>query len=241
MSILINGIAETTNLSLCEVALERATQRAGSLPGMVCLYGPSGWGKSIAATYVSVRSRAYYVQAKSVWTRKHTLIAILHEMGITPAKTIPEMLEQAAQELALSQRPLIIDEMDHIVEKKAVELIRDLYESSQAAILLIGEEQLPTKLKKWERFHGRVLSWVPAQPVSLKDALNLAQMYAPGVDISKDLLQHLVDISGGSVRRVAVNLELISDTAASLGVASVDRAQWGNRELYTGEAPKRRV
>lgn len=237
----VNEVADTANLGLCDVALERAIDRTGSLPGMVCLYGPSGFGKSVAATHVACRRRAYYVQAKSVWTKKHTLLAILHEMGMQPAKTIPEMLDQAAQELAVSGRPLIIDEMDHLVEKKAVELIRDLYESSHAPILLIGEEQMPTKLKKWERFHGRVLSWVPAQPVTLEDATKLAPIYAPAVEIAEDLLQHLVDISGGSVRRVAVNLELINDTSAATGASLVDRASWGRRELYTGEAPKRRL
>lgn len=237
----VNGVAQTANISLCDVALERALERTNSLPGMVCLYGPSGWGKSVAATYVATRRRAYYVQAKSVWTRKHMLTAILHEMSLQPAGTIPQMLDQAAEELAMSGRPLIIDEMDHIVARNAVELVRDIYESSQAPILLIGEEMLPTKLKKWERFHGRVLSWVPAQPVTLEDARQLAPLYAPSIEIADDLLQQLVDRSGGSVRRVAVNLELVNDTASQMGVAAMDCAHWGRRDLYTGEAPKRRV
>ncbi|MFN3879832.1 MAG: AAA family ATPase [Nitrincola lacisaponensis] len=240
-SLTVNGVAETANLGLCDVALERAIERTGSLPGMVCLYGPSGWGKSVAATHVACRRRAYYVQAKSVWTKKHTLTAILHEMGIQPGRTIPEMLDQAAEELAISGRPLIVDEMDHMVEKNLVELIRDLYESSQAPILLIGEEQLPTKLKRWERFHGRILSWVPAQGVTLSDAQKLLPLYAPGLEIADDLLEHLVSISGGSVRRVAVNLELIHDVAGASGMTQLDKHSWGRRELYTGEAPKRRL
>ncbi|WP_245578217.1 AAA family ATPase [Marinobacterium litorale] len=238
----VNGVAETANLGLCDVALERAIDRTGSLPGMVCMFGPSGFGKSVAATHVACRRRAYYIQAKSVWSRRHTLAAILHEMGVQPGKaTIPQMLDMVAQELALSGRPLIVDEMDHLVEKNVVELIRDIYESSQAAILLIGEEQLPHKLKKWERFHGRILNWVPAQPVSLEDAAKLVPMYAPGIEVAEDLLAHLVEISGGSVRRVAVNLELIATVAGTAGAGYIDRKSWGRRELYTGEAPKRRL
>lgn len=235
------GIADIANIGLCDVALERAIERTHTLPGMVCLYGPSGFGKSVAATHVANRRRAYYVQAKSVWTKKHTLKAILHEMGIKPALTIADMLEQASQELAMSGRPLIVDEMDHLVEKKAVELIRDLYESSQAPILLIGEEQLPNKLERWERFHGRILAWVPAQPVSLADARKLVPIYANAIQVEDDMLEHVVGLSGGSVRRVAVNLELIQDTAVTNGWAAVDRQVWGNTELYTGQAPKRRL
>ncbi len=237
----VNSIADIANLSLCDVALERAISRTGTLPGMVCMYGPSGFGKSISATYVAIRRRAYYVQAKSIWTKKATLTAILREMGIQPARTIPEMLDQAAEELALSGRPLIIDEMDHLVDRNAVELVRDIYESSQAAILLIGEEQLPSKLKKYERFHGRVLAWVPAQPVSIDDAQKLKEIYAPDIEITVEMLGHLVGLSGGSVRRVVVNLEQIQETAATNGWNVVDQTVWGKRELYTGEAPKRRI
>ena len=235
------GIADIANIGLCDIALERAIERTHSLPGMVCLYGPSGFGKSVAATLVANRRRAYYVQAKSVWTKKHTLKAILLEMGIKPLPTIADMLEQAAQELAVSGRALIVDEMDHLVDRNAVELIRDLYESSQAPILLIGEELLPNKLKKWERFHGRVLAWVPAQPVSLDDARKLVPLYAGVIEIADDLLEHIVGLSGGSVRRVAVNLELVQETALTNGWETVDRHTWGNTDLYTGEAPKRRL
>lgn len=237
----VKGVADIANIGLCDIALEKAIERTNSLPGMVCLYGPSGFGKSVAATYVAIRRRAYYIQAKSVWTKKFILEAILAEMGMRAVGTIPQMLEQIAQELAISNRPLIIDEMDHLVDRNAVELIRDIYEASQAPILLIGEEQLPNKLKKWERFHGRVLSWVPAQPVALSDARKLVPLYAGDVHVADDLLEHLVDLSGGSVRRVAVNLEMIQDTALTSGWEEVDLAAWGKNPLYTGEAPKRRL
>lgn len=236
-----NGIADTTNLSLCDVALERAMARTHSLPGLVCMFGPSGFGKTVAAIYAANRHRAHYVQAKSVWTKKATLKAILNEMSIRPAHTIPEMLDQVALELAQSGRPLIMDEMDHVVERNNVELIRDIYEASQAPILLIGEEQLPTKLKRWERFHGRVLAWVPAQPVSLDDVAKLTRIYAPNIQVADDLMELLLQLAAGSVRRIAVNLELINEVAMAEGFEIADRNTWGRRELYTGEAPKRRL
>lgn len=235
------GIAQITNLGLCDLAIERALSRSANLPGLVCFYGPSGFGKSMAANYVANSHRARYVQAKSVWTKKHFLKAVLFEMGIKPAGTIAEMADQVSEELAASGRPLIIDEMDHLVDRNAVELVRDLYESSQAPILMIGEEGLPTKLKKWERMHGRVLAWVPAQPVTAADARQLTAHYCPRVQVAEDLLARLVEIAHGSVRRVCVNLEKIQEECMQMGLDVIDLATWGKRELYTGEAPKRRV
>ena len=90
--------------------------------------------------------------------------------------------------MLIANGPLIIDELDHMVKKGAVELIRDIHDGSQAAILLIGEERLPAKLERWERFHGRVLDWVPAQPADLDDCRHLANLYCHNIKIADDLL-----------------------------------------------------
>lgn len=234
-------IAPLRNVSLCIATMKRALERPEHLPGMVTLFGPSGWGKTTAAIYVANTTRAYYVQARSAWTRKAMLLAILREMGIPPARTVYEMTEQVAEQLSLSGRPLIVDEMDHIVDRNMVELVRDVYEGSQAAILLIGEERLPTKLKRWERFHGRMLDWIPAQPADLSDMALLRDLYCTRITVADDLLGRILEVSRGSVRRICVNLERVQTEAVRTGVESMDRELWGKRELFTGEAPRRRV
>lgn len=234
-------MAPLANVTLVMSALEQAMKRQAHLPGMVTLAGPSGWGKSTAATFAAVRLRAYYVECKSSWTRKALLQNILKEMGIEPAKTIYDLTDQVAEQLSLSGRPLIIDEMDHIVEKKAVEIVRDIYEGSQAAILLIGEEHLPQKLKVWERFHGRMLEWIQAQPVSLDDIAILARLYCREVALTDDIMAHMHRLSHGSVRRVAVNLDKVRREALRHGWDTVSLQSWGDRDWYTGEAPARRT
>jgi len=234
--------APITNVALCRETLERAIDRPRHLPGMVVFYGPSGFGKSFAAAFAATSHRAYYVQCLSVMTRKSFLETLLQRMGITPEKTIAAQLEQVCEQLATSLRPLIVDEMDHLVDKAAVEIIRDIYERSRASILLIGEEQLPGKLRKWERFHGRILHWQPAQPADLNDAAHLRSLYVrPPVTVADDLLESVHRQAKGSVRRICVNLEMIQEEARENGWTNVDLATWGKRSLYTGEAPARRV
>jgi len=234
-------IAALANVSLCATALDKALNRPIHLPGMIVMYGPSGIGKSFSAAYSANRYQAYYVECKSTWTRKAFLNAILLSMGVAPAATLPEMTDQACEQLALSGKPLIIDEMDHIVEKKAVEIIRDLYEGSQGTILMIGEERLPSKLKSWERFHNRILDWIPAQLADLNDCKALAQLYSEDVDIAEDLLMEMTRVSKGCVRRICVNIEQVRRVALDAGVTSLNLSEWGKRQLYTGEAPKRRL
>ena len=51
----------------------------------------------------------------------------------------------------------MIDEADYLVSRHMIEVIRDIYESSRATIILIGEEMLPQSLTRWERVHNRML------------------------------------------------------------------------------------
>lgn len=235
------GNAPLVNVGLCVATLEKAINRPSHLPGIVSFSGPSGYGKSTAAAITANRFEAVYVEAKSSWSRKATYLAILKEMGIVPAKTIYGMAEQVAEQLALSRKPLIVDEFDYLLKNGTVEIIRDIYEASRAAIMIIGEENLPTRLRQWERFHGRVMNFAQAQPPSLADARALCDLYVDGVDIADDLLAKVHKEAKGSVRRICVNLEYIREEAADNGLARADMAFWGDKALFTGDAPARRV
>lgn len=235
------ALAPLTNVALALQALERAMGRQQHLPGLVVFYGPSGWGKSMASAHASVQHHAYLVQAKSTWTKRAFLLQILQEMGVSPARTIYDMADQVAEQLVLSGRPLIVDEFDHIVDRNAVEIVRDIYEGSNAPILLVGEEQLPHKLKRWERMHGRILDFVGAQPADIEDARHLREFYLKRVRVADDLVELALARSHGSARRICVNLARFEEVALQEGKKAVDLAWWGDRPLFTGEAPRRSV
>jgi DNA transposition AAA+ family ATPase len=220
--------------------IERVMNRPSGLPGMATFHGFSGYGKSFAAMYAANKHRAYHVQVKSVWTRKKLCSSILAEMGIRPAATIPDMVDQIGLEVSLSQRPLLIDEADYLVAKGLIEVVRDIYESSQSTIILIGEEQLPQKLKLWERVHGRMLDWVAAEPGSLADTKHLARLYCRGLAVADDLLAALHHASAGSVRRICVNLDRVREVAETSGLSQIGSAEFSG-PFFTGNPPGRRV
>lgn len=236
------GIASIATLDLVATVLEKLNTRHGDLPGLGVVHAPAGWGKSFCANVVANETRGYFVQMRSAWRGKTLLEKILIEMGMKPKGTTPQLLDAVCEQLAASRRPLIIDEFDHCAKSDAlIELVRDIYEGSRSAILLIGEEGLPRTLERWERFHSRVLAWAPVPPVSHADADKLAGIYCPHVSISEDLTAHLVKIAKGSVRRVCVNLTLIHDHCLTQGEDRMSLAGWGDKAFYTGKSPDRRV
>lgn len=238
-----NTIAPITTVKSCLDALGQAMSRPDHLPGMVALYGPSGVGKSVAAAFCANNKNAYYIQLASGWAKKKFLESVLKEMSIKPEKTIGDMLDQICEELVCSMRPLIIDEADYAVDKKMLDLIRDIYEGSNAAILLIGEEHLSNKiLRQSERFHNRMLMWAKAGAATFTDAKALRNYYdkRANVKIADDLLKHILNVTRGCVRRLCVNFEKVYTEAKRQGWAEVDRATWGDRELYDGKPGGRR-
>jgi DNA transposition AAA+ family ATPase len=250
----VNGtIAPLRNVSLMAQLVERVAGRDSRLPGMGVLYGKSGLGKSTAAIYAVNKFRAYHVQMKSVWSRKKLCTAILGEMGVRPAGTISDMVDMIGEQLSLAkveiedghgkrrrlQRPLIIDEADFLVKKGHIEIVRDIYEASLGTVILIGEEQIEQKLRPWERVHGRVLEWTRAFAASLGDTKHLAKLYCPALQLGDDLLAAVHDASGGSVRRICVNLDAIREFAETTGKTRIAFADWreASREFFTGKPP----
>lgn len=234
---LYNSVAPLRNVSNLVALVERVQNRAHGLPGMACFYGFSGFGKTTAATYAANHFQAYCVQVKSCWTSRKLCQAILTDLGLKPARTVPDMVDQVAEQLARTGRPLLIDDAQYLVARRMVEVLRDIYESSGAAIILIGEEQLPQELQRWESVHGRMMDWVAALPGEVRDVAMLARIYAPGIEITSDLAAEIHRTTAGSIRRICSCLDKVAEVARVQGLASMSRADWGTRAFPTGQAP----
>jgi chromosomal replication initiation ATPase DnaA len=238
----VSKIVALTNVGLLASAIERAQARPMGLPGLVAMYGASGLGKSVGAAFAANRYRAYYVECRDTWSKKAFLQAILREMSILPAATLSQMVDQVAEQLSRSTRPLIIDDVQYLLDKAVANVLTDIYNASQGTMVLIGEERVPTSLAKLERLHNRVLEWVPAQPATLEDMQALAAASYPKLRIDAALLEDLRRAVNGCLRRVAVNLYRIYSEAEAIGLETVDLPQWQqlSRGWFTGEAPVRR-
>lgn len=234
---LYNTVAPLRNVVALVELINRVQNRGIGLPGMATFYGPSGYGKTSAAVYAANRFRAYSVQVKSAWTAKKLCGSILIDLGLTPARTVADMVDQISEEIARSSRPLIIDEADFLVSRNMIEIVRDIYESSGATIILIGEELLPQKLRQWERVHGRMLDWVGAQPGDIGDVHALARIYCPSAEIDQETAEYVLKQANASIRRISVCLDRVREYAVTSNVSSITKADWPKINWFTGHAP----
>lgn len=232
-----HGVAPLRNVMLLNQLIQRVNDRDPDLPGMACFYGPSGYGKTTAATWNANETGAFWVEMRESWTRKTLFTAILTNMGIEPRRTIPEMSAQISRQLAVTGRPLLIDEADYLMKAKMIELVRELYEDSKGTIILIGEERLPQNLAKLERTHNRMLDWVAAQPADLREVQMLAQMKCQGVEVEEAVLAEVLRAAGGRARRIVVIMGQIREYAALKDKHLITMSDVPLIGFYTGDAP----
>ncbi|UZD92720.1 ATP-binding protein [Pseudomonas corrugata] len=237
----VTKIVPLTNVGLLSGAMSRAQARPAGLPGLLVMYGPSGYGKSAAAAFAANQHRCYYTECRDTWSKKAFLAAILRDMSILPSRTLSEMVDQIAVQLSTSRRPLIVDDVQYLLDKATANVLTDIHNASEGTVVLIGEERVPSSLQRLERLHNRVLEWIPAQPATIDDIRQLAIETYPGMKFGEDLLDDLRTATRGCLRRVAVNLHKVQSEAAAMMIDFVDLAAWGKRSWFTGEAPVRRA
>lgn len=241
MSVNVNDVAPLANVGLFMGLVDRVHNRAPHLPGIGVFSGFSGYGKTTAAVAAANRFRARYLEVGQSWTQARFLRSLLVELGGQPKGTIGDMVDASISHLARARVPVIIDEADHILTRRYVELIRELHDKSGATFILIGEEMLPQRIAAHERVHNRVFSWLQAQPADAGDVAALARLYAREVQIAPDLCALISDRAAGRLRRVCVSIERVREWAATEGLRAVTREDWGDREMYEGMPAVRRA
>lgn len=235
------GFAQLANMRLALSTLLECQEAGPSQPRFGLFYGFSGYGKTTACAFAASQTQSAYIAAQSVWTSRTLLQAIARELGIAqPGKTSQEMLEKIVDQLNADPQALIIDEMDHIVSKRFVEILRDIHDATRSAILMIGEEALPQKLKAWERFDNRILIATAAQPCDAEDTLKLRDHYCTRVHIADDLALAFQEACKGITRRITTNLSEAQRIGIEAGVNEIDLEWWGNRPVRNGEVIARR-
>lgn len=234
----ISNVAPLRNVMLLGAAIQQLRSRDPDLPGMGCFYGFSGYGKSSAATYNAQVYDACWVEVKSVWSRKVLATKIVQALGMTPQGMISDMVEQIGEELAKSGRPLLLDEAHQLCRDEMMGVIHDIYVSSHgSAMVLIGEEMLPQRLRRWERIHNRIGAWPAAQPADLRETRVLASLKQPHLSLADEVLRVVLEKSAANFRRIVANLNQINLYALTSGRNEITLADVPRIDFFLGEAP----
>ncbi|WP_027237267.1 AAA family ATPase [Leisingera caerulea] len=235
-----NSVQPLTNVATMAALVKELQNRTFGMPGLGVFYGYPGYGKTFGAIFCASAFDVIHISMQGDWTKKTFLERLLHELGLPPKRVVPDMVLQACEALAQDGRTLIVDEADYAFRRGVIELIRDLHDGSDTPVIMIGMEEFPQKLRKYELIDSRVMSWVAAQPATLKDAGLLASVYAEGVEVADDLLDAILERNTGNVRRMVTDLAQVKSEARKMGQTAISLQDWGGIEFRRKDAPSPR-
>lgn len=232
-------IASVKNISRMGLALDAVINRDAGTEGMVLVYGASGVGKSTALAYYLNQYNAIYVEASPAWSLGSMYSAILAGIGIMGKGRAADMERQIVDEMSANNRPLFIDELDHILlpgqgtTLRMLEALRSIYDKSRMPVLMCGMDKVDRKLKLREQLSRRVFQWVEFTDLDADDARVVADTLCE-VTVTDDLLADVFAATNGRMGRLVPILTQIERRAKGNGWKTVDRQQWGGRPWHCG-------
>lgn len=191
-------------------------------PGMVCVWGSAGLGKTLAAEQHYAQFGGAYVRVWEDWTQQAFLQAIAYELMGGRPHGADRCKRAICEALADDRRVIYVDEADRLNIKR-IEDLRDIYVYTGVPIVLIGEMGLPTMLSSRARVDDRI----PAEyrlefaGITATDVMMYAQD-AAGLSLSPEACALVAKGTKGNFRRIHNVLLSLEQVALAAETAEVD-------------------
>jgi DNA transposition AAA+ family ATPase len=167
---------KTQNVMNLTAALGELERRSAVVPGLFLVHGHQGFGKTMATQWYAVQSGAVYVRAQAAWTVNWMLQELCAQLGLAPDGITRHNFRQVREELFKRPRLLILDEADYVIrERRMLDTVRDIYDMSGAAIVLVGMAGAREAIaRKSPQFWSRVSQEVEFTPLAAADVQMIA-------------------------------------------------------------------
>lgn len=240
------GFVQTSNFRLLKEAEKMVARRGAREASMVLVQGVYGIGKSELTERWASENGHVFVRARETWTKRTLLDEIANNMGLPVRGTAVDVQNRIIGHLAVSMQSLIIDEADHLVDLRSaskLETIRDISDMTGTMVFLVGMENLPATVQRYEHIASRVARIVELHPLSMADVQATCKAKAD-VSITPALQEQIHRDSKGRMRLVLNAISNIEQWAEANSWTEVDVVQVRGRSLCpdfsSHQAAKRR-
>lgn len=225
-------LASTKNVRRFQAAIRELRGRPLGVEGMGLLWGRPGEGKTTIIAHSANETDGIYLRANAGWTVTSMLQALVRELGGAPGNRRSPMMDFCFEKLRGGCRPIYVDEADYLFRQtEMLDALRDVYDETGSPVILIGMEDIARTIQHNGRFARRITAWIEFKGIDIEDARTVADTICE-VGLEDDLLDHLHQEAAANIGRMVVGLSRIERFAKTSGLATVNRAAWGERELF---------
>ncbi|HEV2675516.1 MAG TPA: ATP-binding protein [Aliidongia sp.] len=227
-----NQFAKTSNVKAFMGAYSRVEDRGAREASWLFVGGVPGLGKTRTVMWFGLQIGAVYVRAKANWNTSWMLQEIATELGLDAGGRIKDLFAQVLGSLASSGRHLIIDEARNLLhDVKLLETLRDLSDTSEAVIILSGEDFVLKRLTtRYPQIRSRITETVEFRPASIDDVRLVCDELCE-IKVADDLVAEIHKQSRGFLREVKNAVANVERFGKSQGVTSIDLGAVAGRQL----------
>lgn len=217
-------------------AYDAIEQRDIGIEGMCLVYGATGAGKTKALTYLMNQRNAIYAEASPSWTLTSMLATIVRALGAEPKGRAADMEAFIVDQMAIENRPLFIDELDHMLlpgqatTLRMLESLRSIYDKSKMPVVMVGMDKIDRKIRLREQLSRRIFQWIKFEDLNVEDARILADTCSE-VRIADDWLTDAQTATQGRIGRLYAVIAHAERRAKANGWPEINKQLWGDNPL----------
>lgn len=233
------GFVQTANFRLLKEAEKIVERRGAREAGLVLIQGKYGIGKSELTERWASENGHVFIRSKKVWTPRSMLEDVATALGLSLRGTAKDVENRITAHLTQTMQTLIFDEADYLADMKSaakLETIRDITDVTGTMVFLIGMENFPAIVQRYEHIASRVARIVQLHPLSLADVQATCKAKAE-VALTPALVEQIHRDSKGRMRHVLNAIANIEVWAEANSWSEVDVAHVKGKPLcadFTG-------
>lgn len=212
---------------------------------MGILHGPNGTGKTTALTMLANKYNAIFVRAyvcSTITSILGDLCAMLGYVGKDGKRMqrrndmyryiCEHLMVDEVTGLAIPIRPIFIDEADYCLKQPdTLDILRDIYDSTGCPTVLIGMEEIATRLRERGHFARRITREIEFEGLDKEDTALVVKELCE-VELTADLIERLHIETKGNIGRTKIGLKKIEEWARANRRERVGLGDWGDRPFF---------
>mgnify|MGYP002625263599 CR=1 FL=1 len=147
---------KTKNVKKFVSLMDRLKKLPPNIPKLALVYGSHGLGKTQTLIWWATKNDAIYIRANNDITQNGLLKEILLDLSIRPFHSMQDNLDEIVKQLKTDPKIIIVDEVDYLFSRNAIEILRDIQDLTATPIVLSGMGNVDIKIARYKHFEDRI-------------------------------------------------------------------------------------
>ena len=210
---------KTKNVKKFVSLMDRLKKLPPNIPKLALVYGNHGLGKTRTLIWWATKNDAIYIRANNDITQNGLLKEILLDLNINPYHSMQDNLDEILKYLKTDPKIIIVDEVDYLFSRNAIEILRDIQDSTGTPIVLSGMGNVDMKIARYKHFDDRLYRKLKFEPYDENDITEILSEMTD-LNFTPDAIKYLATRTN-QFRKIVQTLEELEQQAETNNLTEI--------------------